>query len=156
MFTATIYLAGKMRADWREELCATLARSSGYELRHLDPSVGQREWLSDPDLPYLIFGRDCSLIARAESVVVYLTDDISVGGSQEMLIAKYFKKPLIGIAPWGGKFLKDAHTVYGGTYEKWIHPFVRGTCDALAETPEEAGKDLARFLENPALSGQGH
>ncbi|MFH1433735.1 MAG: hypothetical protein ABIG32_02485, partial [Candidatus Uhrbacteria bacterium] len=65
------------------------------------------------------------------------TDDISVGGSQEMLIAKYYEKPLIGIAPVGGKFRKPEKEIYGNTYLDYTDPFVFMSCDRIVEDIDE-------------------
>ena len=85
---------------WRDEFCSELKRLSGLDLEHVDPvklEVGLTE-------PKPIFEKDCRLINQADVFVINLTDDISVGGSQEILIARYLHKPVIGLAPRGGKF----------------------------------------------------
>jgi len=50
-----------------------------------------------------------------------------------MLIAKYFNKPLIGIAPIGGKFRKKEKEIYGTVYSDYTDPFVAVTCDKIVK-----------------------
>lgn len=80
------------------------------------------------------------MISRADLVVVNLSDDISVGGSQEMLIAKYFAKPLVGIARKGGKFFQEEVEILGKRYKNHVHPFVKMTCDAVVEDIDGVAK----------------
>ncbi|MCA9459513.1 MAG: hypothetical protein KC550_03110, partial [Nanoarchaeota archaeon] len=96
----------------------------------------------------LIFGRDCFMIKSSDIVIVNLTDDISVGGSQEMLIAKYYSKLLIGIAPKGGKFNKEKTEFIGKKYENWIHPFVDIPCDILVENIDETANSIKNYILN--------
>jgi len=100
-----IYVAGKVSKEsvfgthhWRDEFVRTLAALSGLSLTNLDPTRLE----SNQNDPEMVYGADAYLISQADCLIVYLSDDISVGGSQEILIAKYFKKPVIGLAPRGG------------------------------------------------------
>lgn len=92
--------------------------------------------------PQSIFEKDCWLINQVDCVVVYLSDDISVGGSQEMLIAKYLKKPLIGFAPYGGKFYKESKEFLGQVIHNYIDPFVYASCDKVCGNIEDLAKEL--------------
>ncbi|MDD2656638.1 MAG: hypothetical protein PHQ18_03685 [Patescibacteria group bacterium] len=145
-----VYIAGKVspdsvfgRHDWRDGFCMKLSELSGFEFINLDPTKSEGEFDLDENNSKLIFGRDCFMIKSADLVIVNLTDDISVGGSQEMLIAKYYHKPLIGIAPKGGKFFKDEKEIIGKIYKNWIHPFVAVPCDAVVEDINE----VANFIK---------
>lgn len=150
-----IYIAGKILKDssfgtpyWREPVAQTLQDLSGIKIINLDPTkkTDERFPLDEYD-SRLIFGRDSYMIRSCDVFIVYLSDDISVGGSQEMLIAKYFGKPVIGIAPIGGKFRKDAE-IYGKMYKNHVHPFVNVTCDYLADTVEEAAEHLKTIVRS--------
>ncbi|MFH1253426.1 MAG: hypothetical protein V1664_03810 [Candidatus Uhrbacteria bacterium] len=139
-----IYLAGKVSKDsvfqtsfWREPFCRELSKLSGLTIKNLDPTRFEDKKQFDENNADLIFGRDCFMIKSADVVIVYLSDDISVGGSQEMLIAKYFKKPLIGIVPKQSKFFGDKE-IYGRKYKNWLHPFVKLTCDYIVRDIGEA------------------
>lgn len=148
-----VYVAGKVspnshfqRHDWREDFCEELSKKSGLEIINLDPTKSSSNFNLDESDSRLIFGRDCFMIKSADLVMVHLTDDISVGGSQEMLIAKYFGKPLIGIAPLNGKFRKKTKTIRGRTFENWTHPFVNIPCDEIVQNIDDAADCLKHFI----------
>jgi len=129
-----VYVAGKVSKEsifgthhWRNDFITELEKLSGLELEHLDPTKIK----VDQNNPELVFGKDAKLISRADVVIVYLSDDISVGGSQEILIAKYFKKPVIGLAPRGGKFNGASKELFGQKIEDYKDPFVFTTCDVV-------------------------
>ncbi|MFA6099868.1 MAG: hypothetical protein WC750_03225 [Patescibacteria group bacterium] len=148
-----VYVAGKVspnsvfgRHDWRGGFCAKLAELSGLEIVNLDPTQSSGDFNLDENDARLILGRDCFMINLADVVIVNLTDDISVGGSQEMLIAKYFQKPLVGIAPKGGKFNKAEAEIRGKIFKDWVHPFVAVPCDAIVEDIEGVAEYIKSFL----------
>lgn len=154
-----IYLAGKVspnsvlgRHDWRDEFCAKLTELSDFDIINLDPTKSHDDFNLDENNSMLMLGRDCFMIKSADLVIVNLTDDISVGGSQEMLIAKYYGKPLIGIAPKEGKFFKSEKEILGKTYKNWIHPFVSVPCDAVVEDIKDAADFIRNFFSKPGNS----
>lgn len=147
-----VYVAGKVspdsvfgRYDWRGGFCAKLAELSGFEIVNLDPTQSEGVFKLDENDSRLIFGRDCFMISSADLVIVNLTDDISVGGAQEMLIAKYYRKPLVGIAAKGGKFNKAEREIRGEIYKDWVHPFVAVPCDKIVENIEGAAEYIKTF-----------
>lgn len=141
-----LYIAGKVSKNsvfgthhWRDNFVAELAKLSGLELSHLDPlayETGEYD-------PQKVFDKDCWLINQVDCVIVYLSDDISVGGSQEMLIAKYLKKPLIGFAPLGGKFNMAEKEFMGQIIKDYVDPFVYASCDAVCASVEEVAGALS-------------
>ncbi|HSX05813.1 MAG TPA: hypothetical protein VLF69_05060 [Candidatus Saccharimonadales bacterium] len=144
-----LYIAGKVAKNstfgkhhWRDEFCAELARLSGLELDHLDP-------LSTPQTtdPKEVFAQDCRLINKADALVVYLSDDISVGGSQEILIARYLHKPVIGLAPLGGKFNGCRREMLGKIIENYQDPFVFATCDLVCSDVEAVAQALQKIKD---------
>jgi len=151
METIKIYIAGKVSKEsyfnthyWRDAFCEELARKSGYKIINLDPTKYPKGF--DENNAKLMFGRDCYMIQQADIVIVNLTDDISVGGSQEMLIAKHYKKPLIGIAPKGGKFNLPRKELMGKVYKNWVHPFVAVICDKVVENLDQTAISLQEFF----------
>lgn len=141
MKSIKIYVAGKVSPDsflgsfWREEFCKQLEEKGGVKIVNLDPT-------SRKSMPFdanMVFGRDSFFIKNSDLVIVNLTDDISVGGSQEMLIAKYFKKPLLGIAKEGGKFVNKNFNDFGRIVN-FVHPFVFVPCDAIVNDIDEAAE----------------
>jgi len=140
-----LYVAGKVSKDsqfgthhWRDEFCAELSKLSGLELENLDPLKAEAD-ITDPQA---IFAKDCQLINQADVLVVYLSDDISVGGSQEILIARYLKKPVIALAPHGGKFNGSTREMFGRIIEDYKDPFVYSTCDVVCKSVEEVAEAL--------------
>lgn len=140
-----LYIAGKVSKDshfgkhhWRDEFCAELVRLSGITLESLDP-IKDEAGISDPQE---IFAKDCQLINQADVFVVYLSDDISVGGSQEIVIARYLRKPVIGLAPKGGKFNGATKEMFGEIITDYKDPFVFTTCDRVCGTIEEIAEAL--------------
>jgi hypothetical protein len=156
MKSLKLYIAGKVAPDsefgthdWRDGFCATLSKLSALNLINLDPTKHEDGFTMDVGNPKLVVGRDSYMIKIADAVIVHLTDDISVGGSQEMLIAKHFNKPLIGLAPIGGKFYRAHKTIRGIEYTNWIHPFVDVTCDKVVSTIEELAIALQELPSAP-------
>jgi hypothetical protein len=144
-----IYVAGKVKKDssfgthhWRDAFVEELARLSGVQLENIDPLKEE----SSEDSPQEIFEKDCRLIQTCDVFVVYLSDDISVGGSQEILIARYFKKPVIGLAPRGGKFNGATREMFGKTITDYKDPFVFTTCDIVCGNLEEVAEALKQPL----------
>jgi hypothetical protein len=141
-----LYIAGKVgknsqfgKHHWRDEFVQELVVHSGLNLSHLDPLAYESDRAYDPQF---VFDKDCWLINQEDCVIVYLSDDISVGGSQEMLIAKYLKKPLIGLAPKEGKFNKSQKEHLGTVIKDYVDPFVYATCDVICSDVDEVSQAL--------------
>jgi len=140
-----VYIAGKVsnnsifgRHDWRDDFCAELEQLSGLKLESLDPLKIEVDGMKVED----IFAKDCYLISQSDVVVVHLSDDISVGGSQEILFAKYFKKPVIGLAPRGGKFNGSSRKIAGRMVNDYHDPFVFATCDVVCDDVKAVAEQL--------------
>lgn len=131
-----IYVAGKMSSDssfgkhdWRDDFIKELSRLSGLKFVSFDPFNSTKDYA---DLE-MVFGSDTHMISQVDVVIVYLTDDISVGGSQEILIAKYYAKPVIALAPPGGRFNLKSKKVGNEIIKNYKHPFVYTTCDIVCD-----------------------
>jgi hypothetical protein len=140
-----IYVAGKISKDsvfgthdWRDNFCSELEKLSGLKIDNLDPTKTG----TDQSDSMLVFGADSYLISQSDVLVVYLSDDISIGGSQEILIAKYFKIPVIGLARHGGKFNGADKEYFGKIVKNYKDPFVFTTCDIVCKTIEEVADAL--------------
>lgn len=143
-----VYVAGKISKDsvfgthdWRDNFCTELERLTGLELENLDPTKLD----ADQNNPQMIFGGDSYLISQSDVLIVYLSDDISIGGSQEILIAKYFKIPVIGLARHGGKFNGADKEYFGKIVKNYKDPFVFTTCDVVCNTVEEVATALKDY-----------
>lgn len=140
-----VYVAGKISKDsvfgthdWRDNFCAELEKLSGLKLDNLDPTKTG----TDQNDSKLVFGADSYLISQSNVLIVYLSDDISIGGSQEILIAKYYKIPVIGLARHGGKFNGADKEYFGKVVKNYKDPFVFTTCDVVCKTVEEVAEAL--------------
>jgi nucleoside 2-deoxyribosyltransferase len=138
-----VYFAGKMgkasgfsETAWRDQFSATISRSSRFRAINLDFLEASHDAVNEND-GKLIFGRDAYLIRSSDVVVVNLSDDISIGGSVEMMLAKLYHRPLIGIAHQGGKFVKPEKYMFGGRLTSYVNPFVAATCDWLISDPAQ-------------------
>lgn len=152
MHKIRLYIAGKVdpnssfgTSHWRDAVCRELAAKTGLQITHLDPTAESSLEINQND-PLLIVGRNSHLQQAADIILVYLSDDISVGGSQEMLIAKYLKKPLIGLAPRGGKFNQKERKLFGRIWENYKDPYVAVSCDKVAETLDEVADYLKDYV----------
>ncbi len=154
MKAVIIYLAGKVPKsdeelknyrDWRKDFEAIVKKASASEIICLDPS---RVHFDISDI-YGIFGRDVYLIKSSDFVVVDARGRIGPGTAQEMLIAKYFMKPVITILPRNSHYWKDTKIRDKGA-KAWMNPFIAATSDAIAETVEEAAKMVGCSANNGA------
>jgi hypothetical protein len=143
--TLKVYVAGKVSKDsvfrthyWRDEFRSKLQKLSGMKLVNLDPTKTE----ADHNNPAQVFGKDAALIKEADVLIAYLTDDISVGCSQEILIAKYFSKPVIALAPHGGKFNGASREYFGKLIHNYKDPFVFTTCDVVCSDIVEVAKAI--------------
>ncbi len=148
-----VYIAGKVSPDsvfgthdWRDAFCQKLGDLVDMEIINLDPTKTDENFHLDKNNSELVFGRDSFMIKSSDLVIVNLTDDISVGGSQEMLIAKYYHKPLVGLAPLGGKFHKQEAEIMGKKYKNWVHVFVAVPCDTVVPDIEGAAEFIKNFF----------
>lgn len=147
-----IYFAGKVSPvdgvqDWRDVWANALAEKIGVSIINLDPTKADKDLDLDLGNPDLIFGRDCYLIKESDAVIINLTDDVGVGASQEMIIAKYFGKPLIAVTALNGRYWREERIVNGKSYKNWMNPFVSIPCDLVVERVEDAADFLVKIKD---------
>lgn len=140
-----LYIAGKVMKNssfgthyWRDNFCNKLIELSGLDLAHIDPLISETTTMT----PEQIFTKNCRQIRDCDVVIAYLSDDIGVGGAQEILIARYLHKPVIGLAPRGGKFNGAKREMFGRLIKDYKDPFVFTTCDIVCDTIEAVAKTL--------------
>ena len=147
-----IYLAGSVPKgdkeketffDWRKEYKKRL--SSINDLEFIDPiDVSKYEWD-----PFLVFGGDCSYIKESDLVLVYAEEKIGTGTSQEMLVAKYFRKPVITVLPKDTHHRRSNINFEGRLLKDWIHPFIFSTSDLIVENVENAVPWIEEYMKDP-------
>jgi hypothetical protein len=98
----------------------------------------------------LIFGTDCSHIQKSDLVILNAEERLGAGSSMEMVIAKYFKKPVITVIPKNSYHRKQGITFQGKYFvEDWIHPFIHTFSDFIVENVSEIGEIKSRVLSSP-------
>lgn len=151
-----IYLAGsvpkgdeeqKTFRDWRKDYQLVL-KDVFIGALFIDPydcRIDERDFFS-------VFGFDCKHIQQSDLVIVNAESRLGVGTSQEMVIAKYFKKPLVTVLPFD-TFHRRSHIVFQGqNVEDWIHPFIHSFSDHIIEKVENIRKLKTTILSQPVKS----
>lgn len=135
-----IYLAGsvpkgdkeaKNYISWRYRYKRALKQI--FDASFIDPYRSDK----DEGDPKAIFGEDCAHIKKSDLIIVNAEEKLGAGTAMEIVIAKYFKKPVITILP------KDSHhrrtnLFFGGKLvADWIHPFIHSFSDFILESVNE-------------------
>lgn len=148
-----IYLAGSIpkgdaeryeQEDWRrtyqEKILQQISNAS-----FLNPDL-----IRDTVGPELVVGNDLWMIKAADIVLVNIPDKVGAGTSQEMVIAKYWQKPIVTILPKDTHHRRSNILFDGEVITDWIHPFLYTSSDYIAETLDEALAWLGDYATNPS------
>lgn len=98
---------------------------------------------------FTVFGRDHYQVSVADFVVVDLRQKRGIGVGIEMLSAKYYKKPLIAVAPRNDHYRKDYLEYLGGNVTDYVHAHLASVADAIVDDFPKAGEWIKEFLKNP-------
>lgn len=126
--------------DWRSRYKDAIGIKEG--ITYLDPNVPVDE--SDP---LSVFGMDCGFIQSSDVIIVNAEEKLGLGTSQELIIAKYFSKPVIAVLPKNSAHRKSNLTFHGKLVEDWIHPFLFVTSDIIVESPVDIDIDALKNLK---------
>ncbi len=147
-----IYLAWKVPKwdhdtieDWRTRYKKSIQSSESFEF--LDPNIPVDE--SDP---LSVFGMDCGFIKSADCIVVNAEEKLWLGTSQELIIAKYFSKPVIVVLPKNSAHRKSNIIFHWKLVEDWVHPFIYATSDIIVESAWEIDVDSLKGLKIKNIS----
>ena len=133
-----IYLAGKVpkqdnefcedwRAVYKEYILNTTFDKEKIEFTNpMDKNLDESNF-------EMVYGHDCSLIKNCDLVLVNAEDKTGIGTSQEILIAKYYKKYVVTVIPENTNYCRKNITLMGRFIEKWIHPFAYTSSDLIIE-----------------------
>ncbi|MDD5726672.1 MAG: hypothetical protein PHC53_04710 [Patescibacteria group bacterium] len=88
---------------------------------------------TDESRPFELVGHDSYIIKTADLIIVNAENKLGAGTAQEMIIAKYFKKPVITILPKDTHHRKSKIVFNGELIDDWIHPFILTFSDLLVE-----------------------
>lgn len=135
-----IYLAGsvpkgeaevKQFTDWRARYQQVLKKI--FDAEYVDPF--NRD-LDESDFLRIV-GNDCRHIKNCDLVIINAENQIGAGTSQEMIIAKYFTKPVISVIPKNTYHRRPNITIHNQLIADWIHPFLFTFSDFVIEKIEE-------------------
>ena len=137
-----IYLAGSIPKgdrvrgvwyDWRRRYQEVLTTISDVEILNADD-------LKDETNSFKVFGHDALMIKRADIVIVNAEKEIGkgigVGTAQEMVIAKYFARPVLTVVPKDTHHRRSDVVFHGVLIHDWIHPFIDTFSDFTADSIE--------------------
>lgn len=134
--------ARKDWVDWKAEYVEKISAAIP-EARFLHGDL-----ISDNAGPEAVVGHDLWLIKNADIIVVHAASKIGAGTAQEMVLAKYFHKPVISIVPKDTHHRRSNVVFHGVTIEDWIHPFIYVASDCIAESIAEGIGWTQHFLEH--------
>lgn len=131
-----IYLAGSVPKgdkeqeafhDWRKRYREVL--NTYFLAEYIDPYDRN---LDEAD-SLLVVGKDCTDIINSALVIVNAEDKLGAGTAQEMVIAKYLKKPIVTVLPKNSPHRRSNILFRGQMIEEWFHPFVFSFSDFVIE-----------------------
>lgn len=135
-----IYLAGKVPKgdkeaksfdDWRLKYQEALKK-----IFYADFIMPYNREADESDF-LLVVGLDCSHIKESDLIVVNAEERLGVGTAQELVIAKYFKKPIITVLPKDTYHRRSNVVFHGKEIKDWIHPFIYVFSDIVVERIDE-------------------
>lgn len=132
--------------DWKTRFKEVLSKLDGVEF------VDGDDW-KDESQPQLTFGHDASMIKSSDLIIVDAEKEIGkgigAGTAQEILIAKYFSRPVIAVIPKDTHHRRSNIVFNGSLIEDWIHPFLLSTSDLVVERIEDALSWIREYQQNP-------
>ena len=97
-----------------------------------------------------VVGQDCRHIKDCALVIVNAEEKLGVGTAQELVIAKYFSKPVISVLPKDTHHRRSNVVFHGKTVEDWIHPFIFAFSDFIVENVNEIEKIKDKVFSSAA------
>lgn len=129
--------------DWKSEYKQAFSIIPDTEFADGD------EWRRE-NLPFETVGHDSFIIKSADAVVVNAQVKLGAGTAQEMVIAKYFSRPLVAVLPKDTHHRRSNVVFEGENIKDWIHPFILNFSDVVCQNLEEAAEWLKDYQANPA------
>lgn len=132
--------------DWKTDYKKVLLQLENVEF------VDGDAW-KDETKPFLLFGHDLNMIKTSDIVIVNaekkIGRGIGVGTAQEIMVAKYFSKPVITILPKNTHHRRSDIVFDGTLISDWISPFLLSTSDLVVETIRESLSWIKEYVEHP-------
>ena len=130
--------------DWKKEYIEKLNSQIP------DVKIVHGDKISDSVGPELVVGHDLWLLKEADILIVNARSKVGAGTAQEMVLAKYFKKPVISVIPKDSHHRRSNVVFDGENVEDWIHPFLFVSSDLIVETIDEAIPWINSSKKNPS------
>jgi hypothetical protein len=156
--TIKIYLCGSIKKGekdnsksfyWGSDEEAEILKSFGpeWEIALVNPATIELKRVDS----FANFGGDMHLVKNSDIVFVDARDKKGIGIGAEMFAAKYFLKPVICLLPKGSHYRRDfIENLCGENVQNWVHPFITGLSDFVAETIPEAVGWMKRLHKEPS------
>ncbi|KKQ86742.1 MAG: hypothetical protein UT11_C0064G0004 [Berkelbacteria bacterium GW2011_GWA2_38_9] len=103
----------------------------------------------DETQPMELVGHDISMIKSSDIIIVNGESKLGAGTSQEIVIAKYFSKPVIIVLPKNTHHRKTDITFDNVKINDWIHPFILFFSDLIVENLDESSEWINQFKNKP-------
>ena len=148
-----IYLAGSVPkgaqeekdfVNWRLRYKSVLEKF--FDAEFVFPGAGD---MDESDF-LLIVGKDSRSIKHSDFVIVNAEERLGVGTAHEMIIAKYFNKPVVTVLP-KNSYHRRPNVVFQNKYkvEDWMHPFLHTFSDFIVEQVEGIKDIKDKILTGP-------
>ncbi|MDD2807511.1 MAG: hypothetical protein PHW95_03275 [Patescibacteria group bacterium] len=133
--------------DWKPGYLKVLSQIPGVEINDGD------EW-QDESKPVITVGHDAQMIKICDVVIVNAEIKLGAGTAMEIMIAKYFSKPVITVLPRNSHHRRRDVWFEGKIIEDWIHPFIFVVSDAIIENIDQVYDQLDQ-LQKGKMSVKG-
>lgn len=150
-----IYLAGKIpngnetpndALHWTKHHMDHLRSNlSEFDVVLLNPAFKDCD-LTDQDT---VFGRDMHYVFSSDIIFVDARGPRGLGVGAEMMWAKANGIPVISWAPKNTYYNMSSTMVFGTYVPDFIHPFVNGLSDKVAEDIQEGAEWIKQFVKDP-------
>ncbi len=142
------YLAGKItkgseastnwRYTWEKVLSEISISVLSPENDNLDEGNAQH-----------VVGHGCVAIRDSDLIIVDASSKVGAGTAQEMIIAKYYRKPVVTVIPPETHHRRRNLRIGNQIVADWIHPFLFTSSDAVISSIDELRDiDLANLTKS--------
>ncbi|HLD02737.1 MAG TPA: hypothetical protein VJC07_03500 [Candidatus Nanoarchaeia archaeon] len=134
--------ARKNWTDWKPAYKKKLSKLTDISF------VDGDSW-KDETKPLQLVGHDAYLIKTSDLIIVNAEVKLGVGTAQEMVIAKYYSRPVVAILPKDTQHRKSNILFDSNLIEDWVHPFILATSDLIVENIDDAVSWIKELKDNP-------
>jgi len=158
----SIYLAGKIPkgkendnyVDWRKDFIEIMEEKRKNfpnisKVVYLDPHVMKGDIIPSVDF----FGRDVHMVAISDCIIVDARAKIGAGVAQEILIAKYYGKPVVTVVPNNSHYHKKTNVM--GSEIDYRHPFIFSSSDVVVQDFKQAVDCLLKHFLGERMDIKG-